>query len=96
MKDIFLALAIAAVACLAMVSCTNQQEQKVADNTNVALVKKYKHTVTVYDYNGNEIKSWSVKNDVRQYQSTGNSIHFDTEDGKRVRINGGIIICEGM
>lgn len=96
MKDIFLALAIAAVACLAMVSCTKQQEKEFTDTTGVALVKKYKHTVTVYDYNGNEIKSWSVKNDVRQYNSTGNSIHFDTEDGKRVRINGGIIICEGM
>lgn len=96
MKDIFLALAIAAVACLAMVSCTKQQEKEFTDTTGVALVKKYKHVVTVYDYNGNEIKSWSVKGDVRQYQSTGNSIHFDTEDGKRVRINGGIIICEGM
>ena len=50
-------------------------------------------TVTVYDYNGQEIESWSGTFDVYQKNPT-NSVYFYTEDGKRIFINGGIIICE--
>ena len=48
-------------------------------------------TVTVYDYNGEEIKSWSGKFDISQSE---NEIFFDDENGKRVIIHGGIVICE--
>lgn len=48
-------------------------------------------TVTVYDYNGQEIKSWSGKFDVTD---SDNEVYFDDENGKRVIIQGGIIINE--
>lgn len=47
-------------------------------------------TVTVYDYNGEEIKSWSGKFDV---SSSENEVYFDV-NGKRVIIHGGIVINE--
>lgn len=46
-------------------------------------------TVTVYDYNGNVIESYSGKFDV-EYKSDG-TVKFDI-DGKRTIITGGIII----
>lgn len=48
-------------------------------------------TVTVYDYNGNEIRSWSGKFDVSESEE---EVYFDDEDGKRVIIHGGIVINE--
>ena len=47
-------------------------------------------TVTVYDYNGNPIKSWTGHFDVSE---NTNEVWFDL-DGKRVIITGGIIINE--
>ena len=47
-------------------------------------------TVTVYDYNGTEINSWSGKFDVSDSE---NEVYFDV-DGKRVIIHGGIVIDE--
>lgn len=49
-------------------------------------------TITVYDYNGNEIKTYSGKFDVTESET---GIMFDdSETGKRVIITGGIIINE--
>ena len=48
-------------------------------------------TITVYDYNGNEIRSWSGKIDI---SNSENEIFFDDADGHRVIIHGGIVICE--
>lgn len=48
-------------------------------------------TVTVYDYNGNEMKSWSGKFDISQSE---NEVFFDDTNGKRVIIHGGIVISE--
>lgn len=48
-------------------------------------------TVTVYDYNGQEIKSWTGKFDVTE---DDNEVYFDGENGKRVIIQGGIVINE--
>jgi len=49
-------------------------------------------TITVYDYNGNEIKSWSGKFDVTESET---GIMFDdSTTGKRVIITNGIIINE--
>ena len=48
-------------------------------------------TVTVYDYNGNPIKSWTGKFDLSE---DDNEIFFDDDDGKRVIIHGGLVICE--
>lgn len=48
-------------------------------------------TVTVYDYNGDKIKSWSGKFDVSESE---NEVYFDDSDGKRVIIHGGIVVNE--
>lgn len=48
-------------------------------------------TVTVYDYNGNEIRSWSGKFDVSESEE---EVYFDDENGKRVIIHRGIVINE--
>ena len=48
-------------------------------------------TVTVYDYIGGKIKSWSGKFDVSESE---NEVYFDDSDGKRVIIHGGIVVNE--
>lgn len=48
-------------------------------------------TVTVYDYNGKEIRHWTGKFDVSESER---EIYFDDESGKRVVIHGGIVINE--
>lgn len=48
-------------------------------------------TVTVYDYNGNKIESWTGKFDV---SSSENEVYFDDQNGKRIIIHNGIVINE--
>ena len=48
-------------------------------------------TVTVYDYEGDAIESWTGKFDISE---TENEVFFDDEDGKRVIIQNGIVIVE--
>lgn len=48
-------------------------------------------TVTVYDYNGNVLGEWSGKFDI---SNSENEVYFDDENGKRVIIQNGIVICE--
>lgn len=48
-------------------------------------------TVTVYDYNGNVLGEWSGKFDI---SNSENEIYFDDENGKRVIIQNGIVVCE--
>lgn len=86
---LLLTLLILCLVSLAIVFYIESQEQF---NKN-KLVKTPCRTVTVYDYNGQEIESWSGKFDVYLKKPT-NSVYFNTEEGKRVFINGGIIICE--
>ena len=50
-----------------------------------------KRKVTVYDYEGKEIKSWSGKFDV---SSSETEVYFDDSDNKRIIIHGGIVINE--
>lgn len=86
---ILLAMLILCLVSLGIIFYIDSQEQF---NKN-KLVKTPCRTVTVYDYNGQEIESWSGKFDVYLKKPT-NSVYFNTEEGKRVFINGGIIICE--
>ena len=86
---LLLTLLICCLVSLGIIVYIDSQEQF---NKN-KLVKTPCRTVTVYDYNGQEIESWSGKFDVYLKKPT-NSVYFDTEEGKRVFINGGIIICE--
>lgn len=47
-------------------------------------------TITVYDYNGTEIQSWTGKIDISESET---EIYFDL-DGKRTIIHGGIVIVQ--
>ena len=48
-------------------------------------------TVTLYDNTGKEIKSWHGKFDI---ESNDQEIFFDDAQGKRVIIQGGIVVSE--
>lgn len=91
MKKIFLALALVAIASLTMISCSESQQREIK-TIRSDWTGGLNRTVTVYDYNGQKIKSWSGQFDVKE--TDRNSVYFDTADGKRVIISGGIIINE--
>ena len=48
-------------------------------------------TVTLYEYNGEEIRHWSGKFDISESE---NEVYFDDQNGKRIIIHGGIIVNE--
>ena len=48
-------------------------------------------TVTLYDYNGEEIRHWSGKFYISESE---NEVYFDDQNGKRIIIHGGIIVNE--
>lgn len=50
-------------------------------------------TVSVYSYDGDLIKSWTGKFDVAENPNK-NQVYFDNQNGKRIIIDGGIIINE--
>ena len=91
MKKILLALALVAMVGLTATSCTESQQREIK-SIKSNWTGGLNRTVTVYDYNGQKIKSWSGQFDVKE--TNRNSVYFDTEDGKRVIISGGIIINE--
>lgn len=91
MKKIFLVLALVAIASLTMISCSESQQRELK-TIKSDWTGGLNRTVTVYDYNGQKIKSWSGQFDVKE--TDRNSVYFDTADGKRVIISGGIIINE--
>lgn len=91
MKKILLALALVAMVSLTATSCTESQQREIKSITS-NWTGGLNRTVTVYDYNGQKIKSWSGQFDVKE--TNRNSVYFDMEDGKRVIVSGGIIINE--
>lgn len=48
-------------------------------------------TVTLYDYQGDVLGSWSGRFDVSE---DDNEVFFDDAEGKRVIIQGGVVVCE--
>lgn len=85
-----LIIAAAVTACVSITGCTASFDREVisfSSNWNGGLNR----TVTVYDYNGGKIKSWSGKFDVSESE---NEVYFDDSDGKRVIIHGGIVVNE--
>ena len=91
MKKILLALTLVAMVGLTATSCTESQQREIKSITS-NWTGGLNRTVTVYDYNGQKITSWSGQFDVKE--TDRNSVYFDTADGKRVIISGGIIINE--
>lgn len=86
-----------AVLLVAVSSCTESFDRSVksfSSNYGGGLNRK----VTVYDYSGNEVKSWEGKFDIQMGNASGMPyVEFDipTSNGKkRVIIQGGIIIDE--
>lgn len=82
---------IAAVIAVAMMSsCESwQREMKsLKSDMNGGLYRR----VEVYDYNGNKIKEYEGKFDVKETQY--NYVYFDMDDGRRIIVHGGIIINE--
>lgn len=85
-----LIIVAAVTACVSITGCTESFDREVksfSSNWNCGLNR----TVTVYDYNGGKIKSWSGKFDVSESE---NEVYFDDSDGKRVIIHGGIVVNE--
>lgn len=88
----FLGFVVVALVVFGVVKCTGSASWA---RTVKSISSDYdgglERTVTLYDYNGEEIDSWSGKFDISE---NDNEIYFDDEDGKRVIIQGGIVVCE--
>lgn len=78
--------------CILMLVCTGCASwQRVTKSIKSDMGNGLNRTVTVYDYNGKKIDSWSGKFDV---SASENEVYFDDANGKRVIIHGGIVINE--
>lgn len=90
-KKHFLVLLVAIVfVALTLAGCTASVRRDIKSGVS-DFTGGLDRTVTVYDYNGEEIKSWTGKFDV---SSSENEVYFDDENGKRVIIHGGIVVNE--
>ena len=87
MKKILLAILVFSVSCVSGCSSCSRMGKSLKSDMDGGLNR----TVTVYDYNGKEIKSWTGKFDVSESE---NEVYFDDDNGKRVIIHGGIVINE--
>lgn len=82
--SIVLFLAIGALSGCA--SCSREMKSFNSDFTG-----GLDRTVTLYDYQGDKLGEWSGKFDISENE---NEIYFDNANGKRVIIQGGIVVCE--
>lgn len=89
MKKIIVGVVSIAMA-LFMVSLMIARTGREIKSTFSDLTGGLDRTVTVYDYNGEAIKSWTGHFDVSESE---NEVYFDL-NGKRVIIHGGIVINE--
>lgn len=86
----FLVLALVAVLTLGMTGCEScsREMKNISSDWGGGLHR----TAILMDYQGDTIKTWEGKFDIRD-QGSDNQIFFDL-DGKRVWIQGGIFISE--
>lgn len=89
MKKYIVIIAIVAVLILVCTGCASWQREIKSIKSDMG--NGLNRTVTVYDYNGKKINSWSGKFDV---SASENEVYFDDANGKRVIIHGGIVINE--
>lgn len=83
-------LAIIGVVAISLSGCSSRWDREMKSTVS-NWTGGLNRTVTVYDYNGQEIKSWTGKFDVTE---DDNEVYFDDENDKRVIIQGGIVINE--
>ncbi len=89
MKRILIVLTL--VLSLGFTSCESCSREMKSIKSDIG--GELNRTITLYDYNGQVIKSWTGKFDVTE-NANKNQIYFDDQNGKRVIIDGGIIINE--
>ena len=89
MKKYIVIIAMVAVLILACTGCASWQREIKSIKSDMG--NGLNRTVTVYDYNGKKIQSWTGKFDV---SASENEVYFDDSNGKRVIIHGGIVINE--
>ena len=82
-----IALAIAWCSASAAASSCSRELKPIGSNVSGGLDR----TVTLYDYQGDVLGSWSGRFDVSE---DDNEVFFDDAEGKRVIIQGGIVVCE--
>ena len=87
---IFIPLIMFIAACV-MSGCTEGQKRDLK-NIKSDWGGGIERTAVLMDYNGDTIKTWSGKFDIRD-SGADNQIFFDL-DGKRVWIQGGIFVSE--
>lgn len=88
MKKRIVILATAALIAISLTGCAFWSRSWKSFTSDVG--GGLERTVTVYDNNGNIVRSWEGKFDVSESE---NEVYFDI-DGKRVIIHGGIVINE--
>ena len=86
---VLVAVLVAAAVLFGLTGCSScsREIKSVSSDVSGGLDR----TVTLYDYQGNVIDSWSGKFDISE---DDNEIYFDDANGKRVIIQGGIVVCE--
>ena len=88
MKKKIIAMILVLITILSLTGCASMRRdmKTISSDWSGGLNR----TVTVYDYNGNPIQSWTGKIDLSE---SDNETWFDL-DGKRTIIQGGIIIIQ--
>lgn len=91
MKKVLSAIALIIV-CAAVTSCESWKRsiKSMQSDFGGGLYR----TVTLLDYQGDTLKQWTGKFDVRD-EGVDNQVYFDI-DGKRVWIQGGIVVNEEL
>ena len=88
MKRVICIVVVLAAILMMLSGCAGWQRTKKSFASDIS--GGLHRTLTVYDYNGNEIRSWTGKIDVDNMEDR---TVFDM-DGKRTVIRGGIIIIQ--
>ena len=88
MKKKIIAMILVLITVLSLAGCASWQREMKTISSDLG--GGLNRTVTVYDYNGNPIQSWTGKIDISE---SDNETWFDL-DGKRTIIQGGIIIIQ--
>ena len=88
MKKKIIAMILVLITILSLTGCASMQRdmKTISSDWGGGLNR----TVTVYDYTGNSIQSWTGKIDISESE---NEVWFDL-NGKRTVIQGGIIIVQ--